>query len=259
MYAKSQSSAIAEIDTEMFRNKPRREQGQDIRAVPTYTIPEAAEYLGVDAWTVFDWYSGARPVLKPSGYYLDTPITLLSFQDIEELYKLYLLRTKFGYSMQYLRKAMIDAREQSGSNHPLLDSKIIAFTYLAMYCPARGRRAGKVVPLGEKQMSLYIAEVVDVWGKRIIADKKGHTKQIFPWRFAKYDDDSRPVSLDPDVLSGRLVVTGTRIPVRVLNARRNAGESLEGIAKDYGICIESIEKALIHFDPKAPRTVRPVS
>jgi uncharacterized protein (DUF433 family) len=258
MRVKSQFSACCECEDSMYKNKPTREPGQDIRTLPTYTIPEAAEYLGFDTWMLFDWYSGPDPVLKPSGYYSGGPMALLSFEDIEEAYKLYMLRTKFGYSMQYLRKALADARQKSKSDHPLIDHKIVAFTYLALYC-REGRKGETVVALGPKQMSLYIAEVVDTWGKRIIADRKGRTRQIFPWRYAHDDDRSRPVSLDPDVLSGRLVVTGTRIPVRVLKSRRDSGDSVEAIAKDYGISAGTVEKALIHFDPKTPRTVHSVS
>lgn len=249
-------------DPMMYRHKPSLEPGQDLRTLPMYTVPEAAEYLAIDQWTLLDWYSKRDPVLKPSGWYGEAQkFALLSFQDLDEAYKLHLLRTKFGYSMQYLRHALRDARQQSGSDHPLSQKSkyIYVFNCLAMEFPKRGRSSGRMVPLGDSQLPLYIGEVVKAWGQRIIEDRKGRTKQIFPWRFAEKDEDSRPVSLEPDVMSGRLVVTGTRIPVNVLFKRKEEGETVEHIAKDYGLPTDLVRKALIHFDQKASRTVHPVS
>jgi uncharacterized protein (DUF433 family) len=251
---------IYECDDElMYKNKPARKPGQALDTVPLRTIPEAAQYLAIDAWTLLDWYSKRDAILKPSGWYGEAQaFALLSFRDIEEAYKVHLLRTKFHYSMQYIRKALVHARLESKSDHPLIDEKMLAFDCLALYMRGRGRRTSHVIALGE-QRPLYIPEVVDTWGKRIIADSKGRTKQIFPWRFAANDDVSRPVSLEPDVLSGTLVVTGTRIPVKVLQGRNQAGESPEHLAKDYGVDLEIVKQALAHFDQKTPRTVRSVS
>src|SRR6266404_5947117 len=230
----------------LYKNKPARKVGQDLRSLPTYTIPEAADYLAIDPWTLLDWYSKREPVLKPSGWYGEAQaFAMLSFQDLEEAYKLHLLRTKFGYTMQYLRKALADARQESKSDHPLIDPKcrLYVFDRLAMEKRGRGRRGQTMIPLGSKHKPFYIGEVVRTWGKRIVADSKGQTKQIFPWRFAATDDESRPVSIQPDVMSGRLVVTGTRIPVRVLVTRMQAGEGAEHLAKDYGISPQIVKKA----------------
>lgn len=99
---------------------------------------------------------------------------------------------------------------------------------------------------------LAIPEVVDVLGRRVLIDSKGSPYRIYPWRFL-LKDDSRPVSLDPDVLSGRLVITGTRIPVRVILGRKLEGESAQHIADDYDIDLAAVQKALEHVEgaPKA--------
>jgi uncharacterized protein (DUF433 family) len=245
----------------MFRKKPARKPGEDLYTFPSHTIPEAAEALGIDGWTLLDWYSKREPLLKPSGWYgEDKAFALLSFRDLEEAYKLHLLRTKFGQTMQYLHKALKDARRESKSEHPLIDCKLVVFNYLALDKPGRGRASRKMLPLGfSGTKSQLIPEVVDTWGRRIIADSKGKTVQIFPWRLAKTDDLSRPVSINPDVMSGRLVVTGTRIPVRVLKSRSRGGETPEQIASDYGISPELVSKALIHLDKKESEAMRPVS
>jgi uncharacterized protein (DUF433 family) len=245
----------------MFRKKPTRKAGEDLYTFPSHTIPEAAEALGIDGWTLLSWYSKQDPLLKPSGWYGDEQaFALLSFRDLEEAYKLHLLRTKFGQTMQYLQKALKDARKETKSEHPLVECKLIVFNYLALDKPARGRGSRKVLPLGfSGTKSQLIPEVVDAWGRRIVADKKGKTIRIFPWRLAKTDNDSRPVSIDPDVMSGRLVITGTRIPARVVRSRSMGGETPEQIANDYGISPELVSKALIHLDKKEPKPMHPVS
>ena len=233
----------------MLRRKPARQPGQDLRTLPMYTIPEAALYLAIDQWTLLSWYSGRNPLLKPSTVYRygDAGFFLLSFQDLEEAYKVHLLRTRHEYSLQYLRKALSEARERTASEHPLLTRDFSAFTYLAMHEPGRGRRKRKTIALQAPKASYFISEVVDTWGKRIVSDKKGVTRQIFPWRFAATDEVSRPVLLDPEVMSGKLVVTGTRIPVNVLWKRRQSGEKIKHIADDYNISEERVRMALKHF------------
>jgi hypothetical protein len=52
---------------EMIKEKPIRAKGQDIRTLPTYTIPEAAVFLAVNQRTLFSWYKGDEPILKASG------------------------------------------------------------------------------------------------------------------------------------------------------------------------------------------------
>jgi uncharacterized protein (DUF433 family) len=245
----------------MYRKKPARKPGEDLYTFPTYTIPEAAEELGIDGWTLLNWYSKRDPLLRPSAWYgEDKAFALLSFRDLEEAYKLHLLRTKFGQTMQYLHRALKEVRSESKSDHPLIDCKLTVFSYLAWDRPARGRGTRKVFPLGfEGNKSQLIPEVVDTWGRRIVSDRKGKTVRIFPWRMAKTDDVSRPVSMDPEVLSGRLVITGTRIPVRVLKSRNLGGETPEQIASDYGISPDLVKKALVHFAQKKSKAMHPVS
>lgn len=233
----------------VFKHKPVRLPGEELYVHPTYTIPEAAEYLAMDSWTLHSWY--ADEILKPSGWYgKHHAFPLLSFRDIEEAYKIYLLRTKFGYSMQRIREALPKARRVSGSEHPLITHNFIAFKELCIELRGRKKTDRFVESLGPVQRPLLIPEVTDAWGKRIVSRGKGRI-QIFPWRFAEEDEVSRPVSLDPEVMSGRLVVTGTRIPVVVLRSRNLKGESPSSIASDYGIDEDVVQKALDHIGKAA--------
>jgi uncharacterized protein (DUF433 family) len=246
-----------DIGDYVLRNKPVRQPNQELSTLPTYTIPEAAEALAIPVRTLFAWYSGNKPVLKPSGHYGNMG-DLLSFQDLEEAYKVHLLRSqerKYRLSLQYLREAMAEAREKFNSEHPFIDhERDIAVFFekrrnkLVMSYPGRGRRKRRSVALASPETAAYIPEVVNVWGRRIKS-----RKQIFPWKFFKTDKTTRPVSIDPEVMSGRLVVMGTRIPVEVLRRRKASGERPEAIAIDYGISVKIVQNALTHIEKNAKK------
>lgn len=231
----------------MQKDKPSRQKNQPLATLPTYTIPEAAISLAMNPKTLFEWYAGENPVLKPSAFVRN--IALLSFRDLEEAYKIYLLRSKHGKSLQYLRKAMHDARKQTGSEHPLLDHEIDVMDRLALIVPGRGIRKRRAIALGDDSVPDYIPEVVKAWGARISKDRD----EILPWRFAADDDKSTPVSMNPEVMSGRLVLTGTRIPLSMIWGRERAGELIEDVARDYRIDPTQVRQALAHIDKTIPK------
>jgi len=226
----------------MLKNKPARKPGQDIRTLPTYTIPEAAANFALSERTLFSWYEGREPILKPSGQ--SGAIHLLSYRDIEEAYRLFLLRERFDFTMQFLRESMRNARRMFRSQHPLQRADAIkeCLKDLVYDRPARGKTPRTVTSLGQKPGQQLVTEVVDMFAERIVPGNF-----IFPWRFAATDHISRPVSMNPNIMSGRLVVTGTRIPVAVLSGRKRAGESALEIAEDYGLDQSVVEKALTHI------------
>jgi uncharacterized protein (DUF433 family) len=235
------------IEDIVWKKKPIREAGQELATLPSYTLPEASVFLAIPYYRLYEWYSGDKPVLVPSGHLGDMP--LLSFRDLEEAYKIFLLRTKFKFSLQYLRNALSDAREKSGSEHPLLTHEIDVMNRLALVIPGRGRRKRRAITLGDKSRPDYIPEVVKTWGVRISKDRD----EIYPWRYAAKDEKSTPVSLNPEVMSGRLVLTGTRIPVIMLVGRKRSGETIEEIAHDYRIDAEQVRQAIEHVERTLPK------
>jgi uncharacterized protein (DUF433 family) len=237
----------ASIRLTVLHNKPTRQPQQPLAELPTYTIPEAAVFLAMTKRRLQDWYIGDSPILKASGGIRNIP--LLSFRDLEEAYKVYLLRSKHNKSLQYLRRAMSDARDKTGSEHPLLTHEIDVMRCLALIIPGRGRRKRRAIPLGDYSVSDYFPAVVKAWGVRISKTRD----EIFPWRYASKDDSSAPVSLNPEVMSGRLVLTGTRIPVNMLWGRTKSGEKVEDIAEDYRIDVTQVRQALAHIDKALPK------
>lgn len=226
----------------MLSNKPIRKRGQDIRTVPTYTIPEASAFLAINPRTLFSWYDGNDPILKASG--ACGTIHLLSYRDIEEAYRVYLLRERFTFSLQFLRKSMFNARKMFRSHHPLQRADAVkeCLKDLVYDKPARGGNPRTVTSLGQHPGQQVVEEVVDLFAERIDAGSF-----IFPWRFAQTDHASRPVSMNPNIMSGRLVVRDTRIPVSALLESKRSGMKVHEIARDYGLDSDIVQKALIHI------------
>jgi uncharacterized protein (DUF433 family) len=131
------------------------------------------------------------------------------------------------------------------SQHPLQRADAVKKCWrdLVYDKPARGSSPRTITSLSKKPGQEIIEEVANMFAERIESGRF-----IFPWRFAATDNQSRPVSMNPHIMSGRLVVTGTRIPVSVLWGRKRAGVKLEEIAKDYGLDREIVRQALTHID-----------
>ena len=232
---------------EVMNRKPVRKPGEDLRDLPTYTIPETATLLAASPRTVQSWYGEDSRILTASGNVGD--IQLLSFRDLTETYILQILRSHYDLSMQSLRRIMENAKKETGKNRPLLEADLkILFGKLILTKPRRGQRPRHMVDLGSPGRQLAIPELVDLIGTRISKDPKGAPAAIYPWRLLTTEDQSRPVSMDPEVLSGRLVVTGTRIPVRALLGMRLSKVPEEEIARIYDLSLDVVKRALLHIE-----------
>ncbi|MGB8885590.1 MAG: DUF433 domain-containing protein [Candidatus Korobacteraceae bacterium] len=54
--------------------------------------------------------------------------------------------------------------------------------------------------------------------------------------------------MNPNIMSGRLVITGTRIPVNTILGQKRAGENVEEIAAEFGLDHTIVRQALTHID-----------
>lgn len=231
----------------MLNRKPVRQPDQDLRDVPTYTIPEAAGYLAVPQRTMQYWFSKRVGMLEASGSYFGD-IALLSFIDLAEAYVLEVLRSVYEFNLATLRNIVVNAKKETNLEHPLIEADLrVLFKKIILAKPAHGGRPRQMIDLGKVQQ-LVIPELVDLLGQRILVDRKRIPYRIYPWRLLSTERESRPVSMSPDVLSGRLVVTGTRVPVRVLLGQKLSGKSPGQIATDYHLSLEIVQKALAHIE-----------
>jgi len=232
-----------------MRRKPIRKTGEDLRDFPTYTIPEAAVILGLPPRTVREWFSGDDAVLSPAGSIGGLP--LLSFKDALDVYALFLLRSLHNFSMQSIKSAMEAMSRHTQAKHVVSEHLSVFKDHLLLEMPKRQNRERQLVDLSVHGDQLAIPGIVDVFSNRVLRTGAGEISALFPWRLWKQDQASKPVQINPEIMSGRLVVTGTRIPVSMIHDRVKRGQSLSFIASDYGIPVDRVDKALKHLDQKA--------
>jgi len=150
--------------------------------------------------------------------------------------------------MDKARQLLAAARRESRAQYPLLTAHVRRFLkHIILTKPARGKLPRRDIDLSHHRQ-LTIPQVVDLFATRIQGVGADVTK-LYPWRYwIPGKREETPVTIDPEIMSGRLVITGTRIPVQVLLSRKNAGESVQRIANDYDLSAETVNLALSHIE-----------
>lgn len=211
----------------------------DPRDLPTYTIPEAARYLGVPAATVRYWSVGrgdCRPLIEAPCH---SP-TLLSFLNLTELFIVAAIRRKFQLPMSKVRKAIdflleriLDPDEQ---RHPLI-SRMLATDEIDLFID----EWGSLISISQKGQ-MAIKEVIGDTLKQIERDDHG-----IPTSFPLYADpnhESPKIVINHGISGGRPVIAGTGFATEVIAERWKAGESIERLAQDYERKAAEIEEAV---------------
>ena len=226
------------------RRRPQPAERQDKREVGRYALPQAAEFIGMPSRTMRHWFLGRKRIFRPS--YQHGKAVLLSFEDITEAYMVHVLRKHYSYSAERIRVALEQLRKKHGQEKPFAqrDIRVVA-EFMALV--ERKKHKGKTVDIDHAHHgNLFISPFVDALGHRIHRDAHGHACRLYPWRNA--DSSEMPVSINPEVMSGELVVAGTRIPALAILAERDAGHTIDEIAKLYSLTPSLVEKVILHFE-----------
>jgi uncharacterized protein (DUF433 family) len=224
---------------------------QDKRDLGRYSIPEAAASLGLPTRTMRNWFLGERRLFKPS--YHEGSTVFLSFNDVTEAYVIEVLRNHYDYNPMRIRTALLAMRKKTGLERPLAQRELYAVPEFQQIVDVR-RYKGHTEYIDLAHHENFVFEAfVSTLGKRIQRDSRGRAMRIFPWKDA--DSDESPLSMDPDVLSGELVVSGTRLPAQVILARYVSGGSVEEIAGLYRLTTDLVERVLSYFERKPPQEV----
>lgn len=246
----------------MAKVKVRRTT-EDIRELPSYSITEAAYYLGIPPSTLKTWFRGYRtptgrrqpPMLKPA----DGRRLLLSFYNLVEAHILEAARRR-GVSTKRLRIAVEWANDQLPGPHPLLTHEFKTagrrvFVQKLAEGTIEASRYGQV-------FSLKMAPTLKKFLTSIVRGPDDLPIEIHPIRPApvrskpQMDDgkDKRvyvqesPLAINPKICSGRPVVKGTDVLASVLSHRVHASESLSDLARDYDLDIREIYKVVKYLD-----------
>lgn len=252
----------------MARQKVRRTDG-DIRELPSYSITEAALYLGIPPSTLKTWFRGYKgprgrrhpPMIKPA----DGRRLLLSFYNLAEAHILDAARRR-RVSTQHIRTAVEWANETLAGPHPLLTHEFATAGRRVFVRKLQGKtieasRYGQIV-------SLKLAPVLKRFLKTIIRGPDRLPVEIHPIRpasakpvkargkqtRAKGTEERRtyvlesPLAINPKICSGRPTVRGTDVLASVLRLRVHANEPLSDLAKDYGMDTSEIYKVVKYLD-----------
>ena len=228
--------------------RPQIREGQDKRDVGRYSIPEAAGYLAVPARTMRRWFLGERRLFNPS--YRRGGDVLLSFNDVTEAYIIEVLRNHYDFSPIKLRRIVEALRVRSNLDKPLAQREFYAIPEFQSFVDRRVIRGQQTNIDLAHHGNLVFDQFVAALGKRVQRDRRGHACRLYPWK--ESDSDESPLSMDPDVLSGELVVSGTRIPATMLYAKKLAGKTAAQIARSYHLKPALIRKVLNHFEREKP-------
>jgi uncharacterized protein (DUF433 family) len=225
--------------------------GIDTREVPTYSITEAAGYLGMSKHTLRSWALGRSYKKRGSGRVgLSLPLIatadhkngLLSFFNLVEAHVLSSTRQLHGVQMHKIRMAIAYVQEHWPSDHPLLSSEFHTDGKNIFV-----KTLEETISASEKGQ-LSFRSIIDAYLDRIESDARGLPIRLFPFRIGTQQEQSKRVVIDPFVSSGQPVVAGTGVPVSILNARHQAGETIGELAADYGLEPIDIKEAIRFFE-----------
>jgi uncharacterized protein (DUF433 family) len=195
-----------------------------------YDIASAARFIHMSPSTLRNWAHGTRgfqPVLElpQRGF--------LSFINLTEAYVLYAMRRRYEIPLPRVRTAIDYVEREMNVDHPLAfqlfkTDKVDLFVETA----AGNVNASKRGQL--RNAALMALERIEWASDRPVA--------LFP--LLRDRGESRPVKISPFVAFGNPVISGTRIPTRVVWQRFQAGESIEELARDYRLGKDKIEEAV---------------
>ncbi|MFY9226867.1 MAG: DUF433 domain-containing protein [Blastocatellia bacterium] len=217
--------------------------GQDPREMPAYSIPEVAHYLNIPKSTLEDWSLGRKASSKRKELYPiierpDKNLRLLSFINFVEAYVLSAIRREHNIPMDKVKKALLYLQEEFPSKHPLADQQFET-NGLDLFID----RYGQLINISQAGQ-LAMKDLLKEYLHRIDRDPKGIAIRLYPFTRKPKLDDPKLISIDPYISFGRPVLAGTGIPTAIIAERYKAGETIEGLAKDYGRQREEIEEAI---------------
>lgn len=221
--------------------------GRDPRAVPAYTVADAARYLHTPAATLRSWFVG-RTYARRGGdtasfERLITPADAdarrLSFFNLVEAHVLRALRTRHEVPISSVRAALAFAERELKIPHLLLSEELETSAgdiFMEHY--------GRLINLS-RSGQIAMRRVLESYLRRVERDDSSIPIRLYPFLRGPGEVSAREVVIDPRVSFGRPVVAGTGIRTETLAERLDAGESLEDLVLDYGLSEDAIKDAVL--------------
>jgi uncharacterized protein (DUF433 family) len=211
--------------------------------VPAYPLAVASWLAGVPVSTLRSWVIG-RPFLSRGGQRRSLPVIrlpqgqkrFLSFTNLVEVHVLAVMRRKRALGLDAIRRAVRFVHDELDVDHPLADEQFKT-NGVELFVERLGTlvNASRDDRLG---MWAVLLRSLD----RVEYDKQGHAIGLFPL-FGR-EDARKSIVIDPRRAFGRPVLVGTAVPAADVRARFDAGDGIDGLARDYDVSRELIEDAL---------------
>lgn len=217
----------------------------DSRAMPRYTIGEAAAYLGIPVSTMRSWFAGTTYGKAPNVCCFEPILVaasheLLSFYDIASAHVLMALKAQGARSAD-IRDIVKDLqKEYPTARYPLLGRDFYMFGRDVVE-----KQVGRRLNLSRSRQ-LGMKAVMDKFLARVELDANLMPVRFSPLRTHR-ERGKGYIVIDPDYASGRPVIKGTGIAAEVIAKRKGSGESVAYIAKDYRLSRRAIEEAISYF------------
>ena len=216
----------------------------DPRDVPSYSIPEAAQYLGIPQATLRTWVLG-RDYSVESGQKRFLPIigiadrraNLLSFFNLVELHVLSAFRKKHNILLRRIRSALGYVTKEHGWERPLIQQEFKTDGVGLLI-----ERLGKLVDASSGGQRI-MRNVVDAHLQRIEWEEK-IASRLYPFTRPRDLKSPKSVFIDPRYSFGKPILARSHIPTGIIAERYRAGDSIEDLTKDYGCTQPEIEEGL---------------
>ena len=207
----------------------------DIRAMPCYSIPEAAHYLRIPETTLRSWVRGRKyPTSEGDRFFQpvierpDDNQNLLSFINLVEIHVLDAIRRDHRISLHKIRIAIDFIKEELKSDHPLAYHKLET-DGLDLFVEEYGQLIN-VSQAGQ----LVLRELLQAHMRRIDRDSAGYALRLYPFTRKRPSqqliEEPKAIVIDPRISFGRPVLAGTGIPTAIIAERYKAGEAIECIS-----------------------------
>ncbi len=219
---------------------------RDRRLSPRYTVSEASEYLSIPRDTLRAWTFGRRRPGTEHEYYpsvlefVDHERKLLSFYDLVEAH---ILRAavECGASIAQVKRGLSFLKAHYPTEpRPLLTLDFYTDGKYFLVGGMLGTREKDREALvnasrcGQLEMTPIIEELLKLIGR----DNNNMPDTLFPKK------GNGIISITSEVVAGKPVIEGTRIPTSVIAQRVHAGETASDLAADYSVSLEQIEAAI---------------
>jgi uncharacterized protein (DUF433 family) len=217
-----------------------KRRSQSVLDIANYSPVEAVRYFHLPFSTMEYWVGGGRQhaLVHLSSY---RP-SLLSFNNLVELYVLEGLRKIHQVNMSSIRRAVGYMLNNTRSNHPLAEFEIrTEGKYVWFY------RDGQAINASKGGQTAFDA-IVTPYLKRVSRNPKGWAEAIIPFTKKEYRDrqaeSNKVVEIDPGRCFGLPVLLGSRITTPFLAGLYRGGDSVPAIARSYGRSMAEVKEAI---------------